>query len=96
VIAVGDFGEPAWSGQMKQVAEYSRGTRLRCGGWLGATYSGLGGLFGWSPDHVFMVNGRATSCKIGSGLAGSRHRPLWIGVPAAAATPARSAPSDPQ
>jgi hypothetical protein len=96
VIAVGDFGEPAWSSQMKQVSQYSGGTRLRCGGWLGATYSGLGGLFGWSPDHVFMINGRATSCKIGDGLSGSRHRPLWIGVPAAAASPSATPPAAPR
>jgi hypothetical protein len=84
-IAVGDFGEPAWTQQMRQFAEYSGGQRLRCGGWLGATFSRFGGLFGWSADHAFIINGTATKCKIGGGLPGTNHRPLWIGVPAAPA-----------
>jgi hypothetical protein len=85
VLALGDFGEPPWTRQMVQFAEYSSGNRLRCGGWLGATYSGLGGLFGWAADHAFIVNGSATSCAIGKGLEGSRHKPLWIEMPAAPA-----------
>lgn len=84
-IAVGDFGEPAWTQQMRQFAEYSGGQRLRCGGWLGATFSRFGGLFGWSADHAFIINGTATKCEIGRSLPGTNHRPLWIGVPAAPA-----------
>jgi endonuclease/exonuclease/phosphatase (EEP) superfamily protein YafD len=92
-LVMGDFNAAPWDGAMRQFAGYANVTRVRCGGWLGTTYSHALGIFGLAVDHAFTRDLRVLRCQIGGRLPQGRHSPLWLTIAPQAATP--SAPVDP-
>jgi hypothetical protein len=87
-VVLGDFNAAPWDRAMRQFREYGKVTRVRCGGWVGGTYSQAFGLIGVATDHAYVRDVKVTHCKVGATLPGGHHKPIWLYVAPQAAAPA--------
>jgi hypothetical protein len=79
-LVLGDFGTPPWNPAMRQFKEYGNVTRVRCGGWVGATTTQAYGLIGLATDHAFVRDLKVHRCRLGAKILASQHRPIWVSV----------------
>jgi hypothetical protein len=87
-VVLGDFNAAPWDRAMRQFRDYGKVTRVRCGGWVGGTYSQAFGLIGVATDHAYVRDVKVTHCKVGATLPGGHHKPIWLYVAPQAAAPA--------
>ncbi len=78
VLVVGDFAATPWDRAMQDFTKTSSLTRVRCGGYLGTTFSK--GIFGLAFDHVYFKGLNVQACKIGPRLHKSNHSPIFVSV----------------
>lgn len=78
VLVLGDFAATPWDRAMQDFTKTSGLTRIRCGGYLGTTFSK--GIFGLAFDHSYFKNLNVQACKIGSRLNKSNHSPIFVSV----------------
>ena len=79
-VVLGDFNAAPWDSAMGQFREYGNVTRVRCGGWAGATLTQAFGLIGVATDHAFVRDVTVAHCQLGASLTGGNHRPIWLYV----------------
>jgi hypothetical protein len=88
-VVLGDFNASPWDGAMRQFKDYGKVTRVRCGGWTAGTYNQVFGLISVATDHAYVRDVKVTHCRLGLGLPGGPHKPIWLYVaPLQAAGPA--------
>lgn len=79
-IVLGDFNAAPWDRTIKQFKDYGNVTRVRCGGWAGATLTKAFGLIGVATDHAFVRDVKVARCRLGATLPGGHHKPIWLSV----------------
>ncbi|MCZ8280949.1 MAG: hypothetical protein O9286_01750 [Aquidulcibacter sp.] len=78
VAVVGDFGVAPWDGAMSQFGKYGNVTRVRCGGFMGATVIKAFGLIGIAHDHAYVRDVKVTHCRLGGPLNRGGHRAIYL------------------
>lgn len=78
VAVLGDFGVAPWDGAMSQFREYGNVTRVRCGGYMGATVTQAFGLIGIAHDHAYVRDVKVTHCRLGGPLNRGGHRAIYL------------------
>jgi hypothetical protein len=78
VAVLGDFGVAPWDGAMSQFGKYGNVTRVRCGGFMGATVSKAFGLIGIAHDHAYVRDVKVTHCRLGGPLNRGGHRAIYL------------------
>lgn len=89
-VVVGDFNAAPWDRAMRQFSSYGNVTRVRCGGWAGATLTQAFGLIGVATDHAYVRDVKVTHCQLGGSLTGGNHKPIWLYVVPQPAPPAQA------
>jgi len=78
VAVLGDFGVAPWDGAMSQFQKYGNVTRVRCGGYMGATVTQAFGLIGIAHDHAYVRDVKVTHCRLGGPLNRGGHRAIYL------------------
>ena len=78
VAVLGDFGVAPWDGAMSQFRKYGNVTRVRCGGFMGATVTKAFGLVGIAHDHAYVRDVKVTHCRLGGPLNRGGHRAIYL------------------
>jgi len=78
VAVLGDFGVAPWDGAMSQFRKYGNVTRVRCGGYMGATVIQAFGLIGIAHDHAYVRDVKVTHCRLGGPLNRGGHRAIYL------------------
>ena len=78
VAVLGDFGVAPWDGAMSQFRKYGNVTRVRCGGFMGATVSQAFGMIGIAHDHAYVRDVKVTHCRLGGPLTNGGHRAIYL------------------
>jgi endonuclease/exonuclease/phosphatase (EEP) superfamily protein YafD len=78
VAVLGDFGVAPWDGAMSQFRKYGNVTRVRCGGFMGATVTQAFGLIGIAYDHAYVRDVKVTHCRLGGPLNRGGHRAIYL------------------
>jgi len=78
VAVLGDFGVAPWDGAMSQFRKYGNVTRVRCGGFMGATVTKAFGLIGIAHDHAYVRDVKVTHCRLGGPLKRGGHRAIYL------------------
>lgn len=78
VAVLGDFGVAPWDGAMSQFRKYGNVTRVRCGGYMGATVTQAFGLIGIAHDHAYVRDVKVTHCRLGGPLNRGGHRAIYL------------------
>ncbi len=78
IAVLGDFGVAPWDGAMSQFRKYGNVTRVRCGGFMGATVTKAFGLIGIAHDHAYVRDVKVTHCRLGGPLNRGGHRAIYL------------------